>query len=572
MSRHERYPAHVERLTHDRVEGWIECPGEAAVDPRVSVAVNGVLVATTLCSSEGDDRRRRFVLELPRPKRHKHLPSVVHVFQEASAGQRFTLSPGMQFFGGKTVRKPAFKRLFFLDVLRCERRWAERHFGPQYPPLRQLHLTGSLPPQKLTDDLLDQNDLVVSNHTATQVRSSSLTDFCWAVMFYPPEVFLEWRLQWLHRIGSDPESMEARHCPAELRIFAAQLAKIDMSSPNQLAACMDLASPVVRRQLDNRQTRYLLDPSTALVDDGVFELAAQRLCWFDAIATPDATQLVNTQLANQIGVDRSLDDKILPSDLQHGLLFGERHWQVLEPFIRYDRELYKLAHFVGNAPRAPSVRTRPIIDTGAKALESRLARSPSVVISRPMPSMVKTFVVLGVSRGGTSLAAGLLRLAGISMGQRVGIESHEDPEFHTEDIQELRKLVEVRNQQSKIWGWKHPHALDYLPKLKSRLRKPHYIAVFRDCLAVAQGFSRNHDIPVNEGVAEASRRYQQIAHFVERCEQPLLAISYEKALQQPAELVKELFDFCDVELDEETLQRCINFIRPGEYVRIRRPA
>ena len=48
------------------------------------------------------------------------------------------------------------------------------------------------------------------------------------------------------------------------------------------------------------------------------------------------------------------------------------------------------------------------------------------------PEDYKTVVVLGVERGGTSMAAGIIRALGVDMGQRAGL-NHEDPRFITEE-------------------------------------------------------------------------------------------------------------------------------------------
>ena len=98
------------------------------------------------------------------------------------------------------------------------------------------------------------------------------------------------------------------------------------------------------------------------------------------------------------------------------------------------------------------------------------------------------------------MTAGLLRLAGINMGENLDPDNNEDQAFllHEGDIQlfrtpetagptvdALKTLVRQRNESHAIWGWKDPISVMYLPHLLDSLRHPHFLFVARDIAASA---------------------------------------------------------------------------------------
>ena len=86
------------------------------------------------------------------------------------------------------------------------------------------------------------------------------------------------------------------------------------------------------------------------------------------------------------------------------------------------------------------------------------------IIFRPGPSRPtgagKTFIVTGVGRGGTSLAASVLFHAGVYMGHHLAEAVYEDQEFghamHTNNRELLTRLIASRNASHRTWGLKIP--------------------------------------------------------------------------------------------------------------------
>lgn len=199
---------------------------------------------------------------------------------------------------------------------------------------------------------------------------------------------------------------------------------------------------------------------------------------------------------------------------------------------------------------------------------------------RPPRSGAATFCVTGAARGGTSMTAGLLRLAGLFMGDDIDPDNHEDRGFtlHGGDVGALKdprdryalgvyvgrvlSLIERRNEAHARWGWKDPAAVYYAHMLHGYLRNPHYIVITRDPLAVARGEHVHGGEFVIEHIREASRVAAQAVSFIDSVEAPGLILSYERALRHPAELVDELLWFTAIEATAEQRQKMIEYVAP----------
>ena len=114
-------------------------------------------------------------------------------------------------------------------------------------------------------------------------------------------------------------------------------------------------------------------------------------------------------------------------------------------------------------------------------------RHPCLIARPPTHEAQRTIVVYGVSRGGTSLVAGVCKGLGIPMNRRneKNDPNHEDPEFKFSDPDRLRERIRQRDASSDLWGFKWPDSLLNKDVLDRLLRNPHYIFVYRNIAAVA---------------------------------------------------------------------------------------
>ncbi len=115
----------------------------------------------------------------------------------------------------------------------------------------------------------------------------------------------------------------------------------------------------------------------------------------------------------------------------------------------------------------------------------------------------KTVIVLGIARSGTTVVAKILQSLGIYMGDKVSAVM-EDIELFTcleqNNIEKAKEIIQNRNLQYKIWGWKRPEAFLYYNLWKELFRNPHIIIIFRDPLAVSLRNFLSVNLEVRKGL------------------------------------------------------------------------
>jgi hypothetical protein len=119
----------------------------------------------------------------------------------------------------------------------------------------------------------------------------------------------------------------------------------------------------------------------------------------------------------------------------------------------------------------------------------RIKKPCEVAIARPKEE-AKTVIVIGSGRGGTSCVAGAVHLLGVRMvetGFEVNsvdselVNSFQKPsKGYIHSLRSLRRVINKRNAQHKVWGWKDPSSDLYLDGIISSCRNPHFIFVFRN--------------------------------------------------------------------------------------------
>ncbi len=182
--------------------------------------------------------------------------------------------------------------------------------------------------------------------------------------------------------------------------------------------------------------------------------------------------------------------------------------------------------------------------------------------------MKKTFVVMGVSRGGTTMVSGCMRLLGIDMGDDIDSTCQEDRDFHNKTVNEVRNLIVTRNEQKNVWGWKFPHTHDFFFEISDVVVNPHLIFVFRDLYAVAESFHKRSSVPLDAGLREAWRRYGKVINVAENTDCPQIFFSYERAILDKKKFMIALSNFCGGELNSELFVKASAFISPGSYQKL----
>lgn len=186
----------------------------------------------------------------------------------------------------------------------------------------------------------------------------------------------------------------------------------------------------------------------------------------------------------------------------------------------------------------------------------------------------RTYVCIGLERGGTSAVAGVMRGLGVPIGDAAaGLDgNNEDPSFHAKGLGEMRQTIRERNETYPVWGWKYPTAARYLPALIKDLRNPHFIVVYRDAVATALGRKKWDgdflDRDARLSLHEASVATEANTSFALATGAPCLMVSYEKAMADKAALVAELAEFLGQEVPAgAAMSNFVDYLEPGSYKR-----
>lgn len=479
---------------------------------------------------------------------------------------------------------PAVKKLFFMHIAKAAGTSANHMMASFYSPTSCVtHIEtqfGDWPAGHAR-----AFDFVSGHIEAPVANKLGLKNFIWATLFRQPKPHLFSHINWLRHIGADPDSEFHKAHSTKVRELAVRLAAVEPGDNQALGTALDYQDLTVRTLFDNRQTRYLLPRNTRHVDDASLARAFKQLEAFDLVGAVENIEVFNQELKNLLGTQENSD---LPSlnraPSKSPLRLEDFSEEVMLPFIRYDREIYKdvlrrvrqrrgvqttgKKHPLARQPK-PHAYQLPQLQAVEQATDP--SRQPCSALTPATDTEQKTVIVLGVSRGGTSMAAGLLSLLGVAMGKTLSAGSHEDPAFHNHDVAALRKLITERNAEHDLWGWKYPHTLDYLGKIHGQLRNPHFVVIYRDAMSVAQAFQRADGTDLKVALKDAQRRYDKLTRFCLDCDDPLLTISYEKAINNPNALLRELSRFCGTSMSLDLKARCLQFIEPGRYGALSRP-
>jgi hypothetical protein len=177
------------------------------------------------------------------------------------------------------------------------------------------------------------------------------------------------------------------------------------------------------------------------------------------------------------------------------------------------------------------------------------------------------FCVLGMPRGGTTMTALLLQQAGVFIGANLPVTA-EDPLFagilreRKPDARKFRAAVERRSAEHARWGFKAPFR-NHWPLLAS-IDNVRFVCVFRDVLAVANRNRISVDADLLANMRANLALELEIVSFIAGNRSPMMLISYEKALLDPAGLAKAVADFCGVDVNDDVLGRIAAVIEPNE--------
>ena len=178
----------------------------------------------------------------------------------------------------------------------------------------------------------------------------------------------------------------------------------------------------------------------------------------------------------------------------------------------------------------------------------------------------KTYVVLGVSRGGTSAIAGVLNHLGVPMGPTGEAPLFEDLPMNRAlrgDASALDAVIADRNMKNPTWGFKGNAITQPFEEVACKLRNPIFVVIFRDLLAIANRAKISADRDVASILLRQSAEYQRILDFVVAGKYYSVMISYEKLCMYPREVIELLLEKAGLTGQESQVMGAVEFIRPA---------
>lgn len=176
----------------------------------------------------------------------------------------------------------------------------------------------------------------------------------------------------------------------------------------------------------------------------------------------------------------------------------------------------------------------------------------------------KTLVILGMARSGTSMAARVLEGLGVFIGHKKDQAVFEDVEIaqalENNKTEEFKRLVNLRNAQHALWGWKRPGSLHQIETILKYTRNPHFIIIYRDLLSVALRNKISMNADLHQSLKNALETYEKINQFVASTQAPVMLVSYEKAITKKRKFVKSLALFAGIKADPKLIAHCAKLI------------
>lgn len=181
---------------------------------------------------------------------------------------------------------------------------------------------------------------------------------------------------------------------------------------------------------------------------------------------------------------------------------------------------------------------------------------------------VRTVIVLGVGRGGTSLIAGCLRALGVCMGSNPHPLKHEwspvvyDGEGNI-DLRATHRIVQEMDAAHARWGWKSPRDVFQLEALLGFLRDPGFVFVTRDLVEASLSGLSYQEVPLHISLDETALVYRAITSRLRYWPWPLLTVPFGEALRHPEEFVELLCQFMAIGPGVDARKQAAGFVQPG---------
>ena len=181
------------------------------------------------------------------------------------------------------------------------------------------------------------------------------------------------------------------------------------------------------------------------------------------------------------------------------------------------------------------------------------------------PPEERTFIAIGLARGGTTMVARLLDAFGVHMGDEADNPVVEDRRIAAaiEDGGDaaVRAVVADYDANHAVWGFKRPNVFRSLDPQYLPFRNPHFVVVVRDPLAIA---NRNRISMFKDPLVDMADSVELMADLVRFVESqrahPMFLLSFDKSLMNVRSLVGDMAEFVGVELTQPLRRKALKSI------------
>ena len=212
---------------------------------------------------------------------------------------------------------------------------------------------------------------------------------------------------------------------------------------------------------------------------------------------------------------------------------------------------------------------------------------------------IKTVVILGMHRSGTSMVGGVLTRLGVDMGQDFPGKQDSNPLGHFEDgdflrlnrkilrraggywydppspgeinaqgeffAEEIKELLDLRtgNQKEGIWGWKDPRTSLTIELFQRGLDNLHILWCQREAGDVAASLKKRDQFATEKGIELTGVYNQRIAEFLEKNKElPVLVLPYQEIIADPHHWIEKICQFLDIHPSREEIDEAASFVMP----------
>lgn len=212
---------------------------------------------------------------------------------------------------------------------------------------------------------------------------------------------------------------------------------------------------------------------------------------------------------------------------------------------------------------------------------------------------LKTIVLIGMHRSGTSVVSGVLYKLGVDMGKNMFGKTKSNPLGHFEDINFLNlndrilnasggswenppKKHAIMSQKEKFkedivnllnkkkercWGWKDPRTALTIELYLPFLSNEYFIVCHRNNLEIAKSLQKRNGMSIQKAIDLCTIYKENIDNFFNAYpNMPRFDVKYEEILENPENFVDKLVNFLGLEIDRRQYRDAVHFITPKEKI------